>query len=236
MTHRFIVPGDALSGERVRFGPEQARQMSTVLRLGAGARVLALAQGEEVEVRLDEIGPTGAVGTIVARRPAAAEPRVELTLALPILRGARSEEIVEAATQLGVARFVPLLSARSVARALPEARRARWARIAREAAETAHRAGAPGIDAARSWPELFDALPAPVYVAWEEQREPRLLVALEPGCERLSLVVGPEGGLTEAEVALARERGATIVSLGRRTLRAETAAIAAVAQIMAALD
>lgn len=229
MMHRFFVDGPGLT-------PAQARQIATVLRLGPGEVVVLVRAGEELDYRLDRVTPRSVEGTVIARRAVENEPRVELTLALALLRGERNEEVVEAVTQLGVARIVPFRSARSVVREMSEAKRARWARIAREAAETSRRGRVPEITAALEWRELLGALPSPVIVAWEEERERTLAAALRDVRERISLVIGPEGGLTSDEIAFARERGATIVSLGRRTLRAETAAIAAVARAVAALD
>jgi len=75
-------------------------------------------------------------------------------------------------------------------------------------------------------------LRAPVFVAWESERRLRLREALPQTARAISLVVGPEGGITDDEIALARERGAIAVSLGARNLRSETAAIAAVALAM----
>jgi len=164
-----------------------------------------------------------------------AEPRVRLTLAVPILRGNRTEEVIEGVTQLGVSRIAPFVSSRSVVRSLPDPKRERWTRVAREAAETARRGRIPSIDEPRQWERLFDALDAPVLVAWESEVLVKLQGAVA-NTPQLSLVIGPEGGLSMEEIALAREHGAVTVSLGARNLRSETAALAAVAQVMAILD
>ncbi|HKW79311.1 MAG TPA: RsmE family RNA methyltransferase, partial [Candidatus Limnocylindria bacterium] len=82
----------------------------------------------------------------------------------------------------------------------------------------------------------FGVLPAPILVAWEGEREQQLRAAIPREAAELSLVIGPEGGLADEEIALARANDATLVSLGPRNLRAETAAIAAVAIAMDALD
>ena len=255
MSHRFFVEGDTLA-------PEQCRQIATVLRLAPGAVVTLVRDGEELDYRLDRVGRDEVVGTVVARRPAAGEPRVALTLALPLLRGDRCEEVIEAVTQLGVSRLAPYTSARSVVRDLSSAKRERWLRIAREAAETARRGRIPPIDELRDWTALLAALPAPLIVPWEEERERSLEYALRssevstgalrvllrrpavsaadtvaPGPPAvLALVIGPEGGLAEEEIVLARVRGAVTVTLGPRTFRSETAAIAAVARAIATLE
>lgn len=230
--HRFFVAPEALREDRVTLTGAQARQIATVLRLRPGDEVALVADGAEAVVALEVVRPTSVSAIVRERGFAPAEPTVALTLALPILRGDHDEEVVEGVTQLGVARIVPFTSSRSVVRNLSEAKRSRWERIAREAAETARRGRVPSIEPACSWPDLFAVLPAPVFVAWEGERRARLRDALPQTARALSLVVGPEGGIAEDEIALARERAAIIVSLGARNLRSETAAIAAVAVVM----
>jgi 16S rRNA (uracil1498-N3)-methyltransferase len=230
--HRFFVPPGTLRADRVTLTGAQARQIATVLRLRAGDEIALVADGAEAVVALETVKPATVTALVRERGFVAAEPTVLLTLALPVLRGDRDAEVVEAVTQLGVSRIVPFTSARSVARSLSEAKRARWDRIARESAETARRGRVPSIEHAVSWPELFDVLAAPVFIAWESERRARLADALPQSPRALSLVIGPEGGIADEEIAMARERGAVTVSLGSRNLRSETAAIAAVALVM----
>lgn len=233
MTHRFFV--DEEVREDVVLRGDQARQIASVLRLGPGDRIAVVRNAVESLIVLDRVEPSEVHGRCISRRTVEEEPRVRLTLALPILRGDRSEEVIEAVTQLGVARIVPFVSGRSVVRSLTEAKRERWMRVARESAETARRGQVPTIDAPREWDELFDVLDAPVLVPWEGEALVNLWDAI-PQTRQLSLVIGPEGGLTMEEIALAREHDASTVSLGPRNLRSETAAIAAVAQTVALLE
>jgi 16S rRNA (uracil1498-N3)-methyltransferase len=233
MTHRFFVEHEV--GEEVVLRGDQARQIANVLRLSAGDQIAVVRNAVESLIVLDSVAPTEVHGRCISKRTVDTEPRVRLTLAVPILRGDRSEEVIEAVTQLGVARIVPFVSDRSVVRSLTDAKRERWMRVARESAETARRGRLPAIDAASEWEGLFDALDAPVLVPWEGEALVELWDAV-PQTRQLSLVIGPEGGLTMEEIALARERGAITVSLGPRNLRSETAAIAAVAQTVALLE
>jgi 16S rRNA (uracil1498-N3)-methyltransferase len=233
MTHRFFVDEDVL--DEVVLRAEQAHQVANVLRLVPGERITLVRNGIESLVVLESVDASQVRARCVSKRPVDAEPRVQLTLALPILRGDRTEEVIEAVTQLGVSRIVPFVSARSVVRSLAPAKRERWVRVAREAAETARRGRTPTIDEPREWDRLLDALDSPVLIAWEGEVLVNLRDAV-PQANRLSLIIGPEGGLSMDEIARARARDAVTVSLGRRNLRSETAAIAAVAQVMAALD
>jgi len=229
--HRFFV--DTAPAERAFLTGDQARQVATVLRLQPGEHLLLVADGTEHEVELQAVATGQVTGKVVARRAVTTELAFALTLAVPVLKGDRSEEILEAATQLGVTRFLPFTSERSVVRELTSAKRGRWAKIAREAAETSHRGVVPSIEGLVPWSALPQMLDRPI-VLWEEATEPRLVEVARTG--DVALVIGPEGGLAADEVALARTGGATIASLGRRILRAETAAIAAVAMIVGARD
>lgn len=233
MTHRFFLEEDV--GDEVVLRGGQAHQIANVLRLTAGEHITLVRNGVESEVVIQSIDAGQVRGRCISKRPVDAEPRVRLTLALPMLRGDRTEEVIEAVTQLGVSRIVPFVSSRSIVRSLADAKRDRWTRVAREAAETARRGRVPAIEEPREWDRLFDVLDAPVLVAWESE----VLVMLRdaaPDTTQLSLVIGPEGGLSMEEIALAREHEAVTVSLGPRNLRSETAAIAAVAQVMAILE
>lgn len=230
--HRFFVTPETLRSDRVTLTGPRARQIATVLRLRAGEEIVLVAEGAEAVVTLESVRPTSVTAVVRERGFTPAEPTVALTLALPVLRGDHDEEVVEAVTQLGVSRIVPFTSSRSVVKSLSEAKRARWERIALEAAETARRGRLPRVEPTRGWADLFAALPAPVFVAWENERRVRLRDAMPQNTRGLAIVIGPEGGIADDEIALARERGAVTVSLGPRNLRSETAAIAAVALVM----
>ena len=234
--HRFIVRASMLKEDAVALDGSHARQIAVVLRMKPGDEITLVAGGTEALAVLESVEPGHVLARIRERGGASAESRVAVTLALPLLRGDRSEEVVEAVTQLGVARILPFVSSRSVVKAIGDAKRDRWERIARESAETARRGQAPAIGTVRTWEELFEALPRPIVVAWEGEHETRLRDALPADVAELSLVIGPEGGLSEDEIAVARANGAIVVSLGPRNLRAETAAIAAVAIVMDAVD
>jgi 16S rRNA (uracil1498-N3)-methyltransferase len=234
--HRFFVSPETLRTDRMTLTGSQARQIATVLRLRAGEDIVLVADGAEAIVALESVLPTSVTAVVRERGFTPAEPTLALTLALPVLRGDHDEEVVEAATQLGVSRIVPFTSSRSVVTKLSDAKRARWERIAREAAETARRGRVPRVEATHEWTDLFAALPSPVFIAWESERRVRLRDALPDTARSISIVIGPEGGISDDEIARGRERGAVTVTLGGRNLRSETAAIAAVALVMDRLE
>ena len=220
MTHRFFVDEDIV--EHVALRGEQAHQIANVLRLKAGDQIKLVRNGTEALVVLESVDAAEVRGRCISKRAVDAEPRTRLTLALPILRGDRTEEVIEAVTQLGVSRIAPFVSARSIVRSLPDAKRERWTRVAREAAETARRGRIPAIDEARDWDRLFERLDAPVLIAWESEVVRSLRDAV-PQTAQLSLVIGPEGGFIDAEIASLERIGFTPVSIGERILGVETA-------------
>jgi 16S rRNA (uracil1498-N3)-methyltransferase len=232
MTHRFIV--DEEIPEQPVLRGDRAHQIANVLHLRPGELITLARDGVEAIVELQTVDGNEARGRVVQRSASESELPFDLTLALPLLKGDHDEEVVEAVTQLGVHTIVPFVSARSVVRSLSPVKRERWQRIARESAETARRARVPTIEGPLEWDRLFEVLPKGALIAWEGEALRRLQDAVRRS--DTGIVIGPEGGIRPDEIEFARERGAVTVSLGSRNLRSETAAIAAVAQVIAALD
>jgi 16S rRNA (uracil1498-N3)-methyltransferase len=200
--------------------------------------------GSERSATLVEVTPARVTAALGEPRRPGVEPRLELTICQSLIRPERFELILEKCTELGVSRFIPLRTGRvqSADSSGPSpARLTRWRRIVEEAAEQSGRTRVPEIEAPRDLAgAVTDQLGlGPVLVLWEEERAAglvptlRRLAANRP--RALTLVIGPVGGLTDAEVSGAVSQGAVAVSIGPRVLRAETAAIAGVALALSEL-
>jgi 16S rRNA (uracil1498-N3)-methyltransferase len=234
--HRFFLPPDSFDGSSVRFPPEVARQVSRVLRLAAGDEVIALdGSGAEYVVRLTSTG-TETCGDVVTRAETMAEPSHLLTLYAALLKGSKYETVLQKCTEIGVSRFVPVMTERAISGAPSADRLDRWRAIVREAAEQSGRGRVPEVLPAVTYHEAVTrATHDGVAIAlWEDE----LCAGLDdlPPFEsnsRISLIVGPEGGLSESEARAAREHGTELVSLGPRILRAETASIVGAALLLA---
>jgi 16S rRNA (uracil1498-N3)-methyltransferase len=172
---------------------------------------------------------------------------VQVVLCQGMLKAARYEIALEKCTELGVAEFVPLLSLRAVA-ATEEAgasKQKRWARIVAEAMEQCGGTYLPELTAPQTLQQALTAFPSGgiALIAWEEERAISLYGALRASLAgrvaeeipEVRIFIGPEGGFSAEEIAVARRYAATPVTLGRRILRAETAAIAAVTLVMEVL-
>lgn len=241
--HRFFVSPEVLAAGEVLLAGTLARRIGRVLRLKPGDSVLLFdGSGLEYEVGLQDVGPREVWGRIVGKRPGRPEPRLRLILYQSLIKGERFDWVLEKGTELGVGTFVPLLCHRNVVR--PPGERAgridRWRRVVVEAAEQCGRGVVPEVAPVAA---LEAALPAAAglrLLPWEGERSLGLRGLLRQefteteGADRpsVSIFVGPEGGFTEQEVALARQAGVCTVSLGSRTLRSETAGIAAAAAIL----
>jgi 16S rRNA (uracil1498-N3)-methyltransferase len=238
-TNRFFVSPSSFEGELVRLSREQAHQVRQVLRLGPGDTVVVLDdRGAEYEVTLTAVGPKEAVGQVTSKRDAAGEPAAQLTLFQSLLVREKFEWVLQKATEVGVVQIVPVLMARGLVRTkqIEENKLDRWRRIVTEAAEQSHRGRIPRIDPVIPFADMFSR-----FVGFDRflVAAPSETVSLREALQgmgrpdpSLALLIGPEGGFTDEEVALAREKGALAVGLGPRILRTETAAVVASALIL----
>lgn len=231
-----VDPGELAAGELL-LGGERLHYLRAVLRLSPGDELeLFDGEGRRAAARVTRLTRREAVLTVEAPRPGlAAEPATLLTLLFGVPRGDGADEVVRAGTEVGVAAFLPLQTARTVARP-PASRRERWARIAAQAARQCGRSRTPEVAVPTSLADALAGLPPEValrLVAWEDEPARPLgatVPAARPGA--VALLVGPEGGLEAAEVAAARAAGFETVTLGPRLLRARTAAVVAPALLL----
>lgn len=235
--HRFFLPPDAMDGDGVVFPAEQSHQIRRVLRLQPGDQVIALdGTGAEFTVRLD-MTPNDVTGAVEERRWNSAEPRARVVLYQGLLKGAKLELVLQKGTEIGVAEFVPVLTARSIPGDISPARQRRYEAIIREAAEQSRRGTLPPLSPMQSFDVALEtaSVAGPILLAFEDADGAGLCDMVRADWTRCSLFVGPEGGFSTDEVEQARALGAHIVTLGPRILRAETAAIVSAALALGTL-
>lgn len=234
---RFTVAPERIQGDRVVLDPDETRHLARVLRLGPGDLVVVGdGHGRDYTVRVESVGDT-ATGTILGVRPNRAESPLAVTLLQGIPKGDKMEVIVRAATELGVQRIWPAITARTVVRLEPTRwrdRARRWQRVAREATKQCGRAVVPEVEAPQplqAWLARGPEGGALRLCGWEGPAPPLSAVmdALPAPPAAVVVLVGPEGGLAREEVDAARRLGWTPVSLGPRILRTETAGLALLA-------
>ena len=237
---RFYAPLSAFAANlrSVTLASDEARHLRDVLRLKVGDEVYVFnGAGKEFHCRVQESRRETARLEIIGEvDPARPESRLQLTLAVALLKGEKFDLVVQKATELGVSAVVPVVTKLADIRlrdASDAAKRvARWQRIALEAAKQSGRAVVPDIATPVSFATLVSntaAEPKARRLMFSERNGQSLTEATELSPVKgfpLTALVGSEGGWTDEELTIARDAGWTIVTLGGRTLRAETAAIA----------
>jgi 16S rRNA (uracil1498-N3)-methyltransferase len=226
---RLFVRQSLATGASVELGPAQANYLGNVLRLREGAELL-LFDGSSGEW-LSRIGEAGRkrMRLEVDRQTRPAEQLPDVWLAFAPVKRAQTDWLVEKATELGAARLIPVLTRRTNAERV---RLERLESVAIEAAEQCGRTILPAIGEPKPLPAFLQSLDREraLYFA-DENGGAAPAAAFAPG--PAAILVGPEGGFSEEERAMIRGRpGCTPISLGPRILRAETAALAALAAHM----
>jgi 16S rRNA (uracil1498-N3)-methyltransferase len=254
---RFFAP-DASTSAIVELSRDEAHHLKHVLRLGPGAAV-AMLDGRGGEWAGEVASVSGRAVTIARRDPLAPppEPPIHVTLGVGMLKGDQMDTVVRDATMLGVGAIQPLMSSRvSVPRQRANSGGVdRWRRIALASAKQCRRAVVPAIHTTTPLQSILEnnrPPPSPdrQVTLMPGMLMPAMLMFVEPGAHRAAsmfsaagwdrrpstalVLIGPEGGWSPEELALALNCGAQLCHLGPRTLRAESAPIVALSAIWTA--
>ena len=225
---------DALRAGSVELNREEAHHARDVLRLKVGDAVELFDDAGNLARGTIEQSDASAVVALVAlvERAGARPTSTGITIASAVPKGDRADWMIEKLSELGVHRFVPLATARSVVHPAGRNKRDRWLRIATEAAKQSRRAGVMSIDELTALDKVVAINPGALLLDIDPQA-PSLHDHLQyqPSNlqSQLTLLIGPEGGWTDEEVARMRAAGLTGVRLTATILRVETAAVAAAA-------
>jgi len=235
MTRRRWI-ADEISGSRAALVGAQAYHLARVLRARSGQQFDIVAEGRLRRGRIVSITLERVEFELGEEASAIVLP--EVTLALAIFKFDRMEWAIEKATELGVARLVPLIAQRTDSHLASAAakRVERWRRIVREAAQQSRRVAPPEVAAPMRLEDVLGIVAERCIVLSEAEEQVSLKQAVAGGKGSLALAIGPEGGWTNEEEGAFREHGWIAASLGPNILRAETAAIVAVSIVFAELS
>lgn len=239
----FFKEGAVLTaGEVIALEPEELNHACRVLRLRKGDEVvIADGKGSAYRGVVEVLGPErGLVRLTGSPLPAAESPR-RIVLLQGLARGEKMDQIVRQAVELGVQQITPVVTERSVPRfskSREEGRLRRWRSLVRAAAKQCRRAVLPEVTPVLEFDRALELLRGrTAVVPWEGEKErglDRLLEQLPEEKEAVFLFIGPEGGFSEAEMAVLIGAGVCPIHLGPRILRTETAAAVTVALVQAA--
>lgn len=234
--HWFFLQGMRAERDRPVDLAPISHQLRHVLRLREGHRITLLdGRGTAYPTQIEALDAERATGRVLGEEQVQSESRIGLVLFQSALKRERFEWVLQKGTELGVSRFVPVISSRTVVRSAERLipKYERWRAIIREAAEQSRRGRLPVLEDPVHWEEALVQGTGLRLLAWEKAGE--RVLGLDPAvseAEEVSLLVGPEGGISRDEAATATDQGWLPLSLGPRVLRAETAAVAAAAVVM----
>jgi 16S rRNA (uracil1498-N3)-methyltransferase len=239
---RLLVEAGSLGEGARQIEGDDHHYLFRVRRLAAGDR-LVLFDGEGMEADAEVVSAGSRTGSLAVAAPRrVASPAVRLTVILSIIKGERMDWCVAKLVELGVGRIVPLAAERSVVRLEPgraQRRALRYQAQVRAAAQQSRCAVLPHVDPIAGLDQVLERAGEAELklLLWEDPRAIPLRSALpERAPDTVAVMVGPEGGFTSGEVDRAAAAGFVAVSLGRRILRAETAAVASTAILAYALN
>jgi 16S rRNA (uracil1498-N3)-methyltransferase len=235
MADRYFVE-QAVEGQQARLLGAEAHHLAHVMRAKPGAEVTLFdGSGDEFLARVERVGRSEIELCVLARHAIDREPSIALTLGVAMPKGDRRRWLVEKTVELGVARLVPLETARGNER---EGAPARLRQAVIEASKQCGRNRLMEIAASMPLADFLASAPAGSLRLFAHANE-RLarhplgqIVSAQANPPVVFLAVGPEGGFTQDELDLALARGWQAVGLGPRVLRVETAALALVAAVL----
>lgn len=243
--HRFFIKKDQIDRNEIWIRGGDVNHIKNVLRMKKGDRVFLSCENDlEYECSLEDFSEDSICAKILDIHGMETELKTELVLYQGLPKGDKMEWIIQKAVELGVSRIVPVRMKRCVVKLddkKAEKKVKRWNAIALSAAKQARRGRIPQVsdivsyDAAVQEASDLDMLLVP----YEEARgmeESRKLLREGRGKKSIGIMIGPEGGFDEEEVARAREAGGRIMTLGKRILRTETAGMAVLSILMFLLE
>ncbi len=231
MPARFYCPDPPRDG-RLQLNPDESRHLTRVCRLGPGDRVEIFdGRGSFASAMVIAASTAGVELQIDGEIRAEAPPPFSLTLASAVPKGDRFDWLVEKATELGVDRLIPLVTERSVV----DPRGSKLGRLRRsivEASKQCRRARLMELAEPLEWSRLVNGFPTSTRFLADPEGRPSGQWPATPRGACVVLAVGPEGGLTPAEMELARLAGWLAIRLSVNTLRIETAGLAGSAALL----
>lgn len=235
--HRFFIP--QLHAAEMVIRDVDAKHISKVLRMQPGDKIQIVSDdGVTAIAEIVSLQADNVVVKCLEKLAESHEPSVKITLAQGLAKGEKMDFIIQKAVEMGASSIVPVAMEHSVVRlegAKADKKVERWQKIAEAAAKQSKRDIIPQVQPVQTMQQMLDNNDLQhKIIAYECEDRLGLKTALQ-SCDNLQellLIIGPEGGISEFELELARKNGAVPVSLGKRILRAETAGVVALSAIL----
>ncbi|MDD2646539.1 MAG: RsmE family RNA methyltransferase [Patescibacteria group bacterium] len=225
--HRFFLKNINLNDSEINITDvDLIYQINKVLRLKLSQEISVFDGQNEYLIMLKRLEPKKIIGDIVKIIKNKAEANINLNLYQALLKQDHFELVIKHGTSLGIKKFIPLITERTISRQMSEHKFKRWQKIAQEATEQSGRLIIPEINEPISLNKILSDKSALNLVAWEGAKNnlSKILPSTKP--ETINLFVGPEGGWSENEIKILEKFGTQSFLFGPRILRAEFAGLA----------
>jgi 16S rRNA (uracil1498-N3)-methyltransferase len=227
---RIYLPAPVFLNNRISITDEKAHYLASVLRCGKGDCLIIFdGKGNCFRTTIVTADKREVVAEVAEKIPCNLESDLNITLVQGLLKGEKMDMVIQKTTELGVKEILPVITGRSQLRDTKKI--ARWRKIAEEASRQSGRSIVPVVHETVEFDNFLsahDSIHGLVFYEEEGVGLTEAVSSLIPHHSSFFVLIGPEGGFTKEEITLAKEKGLIVTSLGRRILRAETAAISAV--------
>jgi 16S rRNA (uracil1498-N3)-methyltransferase len=236
----FYTSPENIEADSLIIAGEEGHHLKNVFRLTRGETIMAVdGIGNGYRCEIDTISPREIACKIISRTRNWGEPMHHLTLAAGLSTGYKFDDVIQRGTELGVSRFVPLITGKSIVRAGDDGGKsnklARWQKVALASVKQTGRSVIPAIEPAVDFEQFMEKNIKPgrlIMFDTGEGSRPLDSLVISSEDKEYTILVGPESGFSRSEIELAREKGAVVLSLGKRVLRTENAGPTAVALLM----
>lgn len=235
---RFFVEDSQVEELRAEIAGSDARHIGKVLRQRPGDPVTIVWRQQAWQGKIETVAEDAITVLLLEPLAETKEPPLQVYLLQGIAKGERMDMVMQKSVELGVYAIIPVHTRYTVVELSAKkalAKQERWQKIAESAAKQCGRLVVPQVYPVLSLEKALAAVPTDCrfIMPWEKTDDCSFAQVLkEPAPAKAALLIGPEGGLAPEEALLAQEKGASLVSLGKRILRTETAAIAALSILM----
>ena len=229
---RFFIDKTDITDDAVTLTGDAASHIALSLRMAVGEElILCDSEGYDYTARIETVSPGAVSLSVLQKEPSRSEPPFRIRLYQCLPKGDKLETVVQKAVECGACEIIPVQSSRCIVKWKPDdvkKKLPRYGRIAEEAAKQSGRGRIPTVLSPMTFASAVsemakDSLSFLCYENEDKKTLPARLREIEKP-ETVSFLIGPEGGLSPEEVALAKEKGVQSLSLGERILRTETAA------------
>lgn len=236
--HRFFADRSQFSENTVRLEGDDVKHISRVLRLRCGDKIsVCNKESQDFVCTLSEIGKDYALAQIEESMANGNESELCVTLYQGLPKGDKMDYIIQKSVELGAVRIVPVVMKRTVVKPKSaDGKTDRWNRISEEAAKQCIRGIIPKVESPISFEEMLGELEKGglSILPYENERQTKLkdILTQNKTAKNINIIIGPEGGFEEEEVATCLSKGVHAVTLGPRIMRCETAPLAAISAVM----